>query len=162
MPARSRVRSGLRGVDLDTGVVHIVRKFAETAIVLVQDLQAAYRGQPNNGQFRGTHVLIRDAGSWRLAGIHLSPISMPRAGRHSRSRTDRRKEVWRVGCGVNISLWVLAELDKLDAALVPEPGLRVVEVRVDRRRHRELHTRLRESVAALAGLISCGSWRRSR
>jgi hypothetical protein len=24
-------------------------------------------------------------------------------------------------CGVNISPWVLAELDKLDAALVPEP-----------------------------------------
>jgi hypothetical protein len=43
---------------------------------------------------------------------------------------------------------VLAVLDKLDAALVPEPGLRVVEFRVDRRRHRELHTRLRESVAA--------------
>jgi 2-succinyl-5-enolpyruvyl-6-hydroxy-3-cyclohexene-1-carboxylate synthase len=51
-------------------------------------------------------------------------------------------------CGVNISPWVLAELDKLDAALVPEPGLRVAEFRLDRRRHRELHTRLRESVAA--------------
>jgi 2-succinyl-5-enolpyruvyl-6-hydroxy-3-cyclohexene-1-carboxylate synthase len=51
-------------------------------------------------------------------------------------------------CGVNISPWVLAELDKLDAALVPEPGLRVVEFRVDRRRHRELHTRRPESVAA--------------
>ena len=47
-----------------------------------------------------------------------------------------------------LSPWVLAELDKLDAALVPEPGLRVVEFGVDHRRHRELHTRLRESVAA--------------
>lgn len=51
-------------------------------------------------------------------------------------------------CGVNISPWVVAELDMPDAALVPEPGLRVVEFRVDRRRHRELPTRLRESVAA--------------
>jgi hypothetical protein len=51
-------------------------------------------------------------------------------------------------CGVNISPSVLAELDKLDAALVPEPGLRVAEFRVDRRRHCELHTRLRESVTA--------------
>ena len=51
-------------------------------------------------------------------------------------------------CGVNRSPWVLAELDKLDAALVPEPGLRVVEFGVDHRRHRELHTQLRESVAA--------------
>jgi hypothetical protein len=47
-------------------------------------------------------------------------------------------------CGVNISPWVLAELDKLDAGA----GLRVVVFRVDRRRHRELHTQLRESVAA--------------
>jgi hypothetical protein len=51
-------------------------------------------------------------------------------------------------CGLNISPWVLGELDTLDAALVPEPGLRVVEFRVDRRRHREQHTRLHESVAA--------------
>ena len=50
-------------------------------------------------------------------------------------------------CGVNISPWVLVELDKLDSALVLEPGLRFVEFRVDRR-HRELHTQLRESVAA--------------
>jgi hypothetical protein len=51
-------------------------------------------------------------------------------------------------CGINISPRVLAELVKLDAALVPEIGLRAVEFRVDRRRDRELHTRLRESVAA--------------
>jgi pimeloyl-ACP methyl ester carboxylesterase len=48
-------------------------------------------------------------------------------------------------CGVNRSPWVLAELDKLDDALVPEPGLRVVEFGGDHRRHGELHMRLRES-----------------
>ena len=54
-------------------------------------------------------------------------------------------------CGVNIYARVLAELDKLNAALVPEPGLPVVAFRVDRRRHGELHTQLRGSVpAALA------------
>jgi hypothetical protein len=51
-------------------------------------------------------------------------------------------------CGVSISAWVLAELDMLDAALVSEPGLRVVEFGVDRCRYRELYMRLRESVAA--------------
>ena len=51
-------------------------------------------------------------------------------------------------CGGNIFPWVPAEPEGLDAALVPEPGLRVVEFRVDRRRHRELQTPLRESVAA--------------
>ncbi|MFC4001692.1 2-succinyl-5-enolpyruvyl-6-hydroxy-3-cyclohexene-1-carboxylic-acid synthase [Prauserella oleivorans] len=33
-------------------------------------------------------------------------------------------------------------------ALAPEPGLRVVEVRADRSRHRDLHARLREAVTA--------------
>ncbi|HEY9376246.1 MAG TPA: 2-succinyl-5-enolpyruvyl-6-hydroxy-3-cyclohexene-1-carboxylic-acid synthase [Jiangellaceae bacterium] len=40
------------------------------------------------------------------------------------------------------------EIEKLDAALVPQPGLRVIEVRVDRHHHRELHARLRSEVAA--------------
>jgi 2-succinyl-5-enolpyruvyl-6-hydroxy-3-cyclohexene-1-carboxylate synthase len=39
------------------------------------------------------------------------------------------------------------DLDKLDAALAPQPGLRVVEVAVDRSTHRELHSRLRRAVA---------------
>ena len=40
-------------------------------------------------------------------------------------------------CGVNISPSVLAELDKLDAALVPESRLRCVELRVDSRALRQ-------------------------
>jgi 2-succinyl-5-enolpyruvyl-6-hydroxy-3-cyclohexene-1-carboxylate synthase len=39
-------------------------------------------------------------------------------------------------------------LDELPAALAPRPGLRVVEVAVDRTRHRDLHARLRAEVAA--------------
>lgn len=39
-------------------------------------------------------------------------------------------------------------LDELPAALVPRPGLRVVEVAVDRSVHRDLHARLRTAVAA--------------
>ncbi len=67
-----------------------------------------------------------------------------------RSRTWRPRSPSRaIRCAAfNISSWVLAELDKLDATLVPEPGLRFVEFCVDRRRHRELQTRLRGSVAA--------------
>jgi hypothetical protein len=64
-------------------------------------------------------------------------------------------------CGVNISPWVLAELVTLDAALVPAE-LRAVEFRVDLRRDRELHTRIPRVRRDSAGLISAGSWRRSR
>ena len=55
-----------------------VRVFGDCAVVIgVHDQEAAYRGQPNNGQFRATHILIRDGGAWRLIGMHLSPIATP-------------------------------------------------------------------------------------
>jgi ketosteroid isomerase-like protein len=55
-----------------------VRVFGDCAIVVgVHDQEAAYRGQPNNGQFRATHILVREDGAWRLAGMHLSPIAPP-------------------------------------------------------------------------------------
>ena len=58
-----------------------VRVFGDSAVVIgVHDQQAAYRGQPNNGQFRATHILIREDGTWRLVGMHLSPIATPPAG----------------------------------------------------------------------------------
>ena len=39
--------------------------------------RAAYRGRPNDGKFRATHIAVRDGGEWRLAGIHLSPMGAP-------------------------------------------------------------------------------------
>jgi ketosteroid isomerase-like protein len=61
-----------------------VRVFGDCAVVIgVHDQQAAYRGQPNNGQFRATHALIRADGGWRLVGIHLSPIATPSLGPQS-------------------------------------------------------------------------------
>jgi hypothetical protein len=59
-----------------------VRVFGDCAIVVgVHDQEAAYRGQPNNGQFRATHILVRENDAWRLAGMHLSPIAAPPAAR---------------------------------------------------------------------------------
>jgi ketosteroid isomerase-like protein len=55
-----------------------VRMFGDSAIVVgVHDQEAAYRGQPSNGRFRATHILVREGKLWRLAGIHLSPITAP-------------------------------------------------------------------------------------
>jgi hypothetical protein len=54
------------------------RVFGDCAVVIgIHDQQASYRGQPNNGQFRATHFLVREDGAWRLAGMHLSPMSVP-------------------------------------------------------------------------------------
>jgi ketosteroid isomerase-like protein len=73
-----RYRSG----DLVTSSLHWrnseARVFGDCAVVVgIHDQEAAYRGRPNNGQFRATHILVRDEGSWRLVGMHLSPIAAP-------------------------------------------------------------------------------------
>jgi ketosteroid isomerase-like protein len=55
-----------------------VRVLGDCAIVVgVHDQESAHRGQPSNGQFRATHILVREGGTWRLAGMHLSPIAAP-------------------------------------------------------------------------------------
>jgi hypothetical protein len=46
-------------------------------VVGVPDQEAAYRGRPNNGQFRATKILVRDDSIWRLVGMHVSPIATP-------------------------------------------------------------------------------------
>jgi hypothetical protein len=39
--------------------------------------EAEFQGRPVNGEFRATHIAMRDGGRWRLAGVHLSPIGGP-------------------------------------------------------------------------------------
>lgn len=55
-----------------------VTDFGGTAVAIgVHEQVARHRGNPVNGRFRGTHVLVRDEDRWRLASIHLSPIGGP-------------------------------------------------------------------------------------
>jgi ketosteroid isomerase-like protein len=59
-----------------------VRDYGTTAVAVgVHTQKAAYRGQANDGSFRGTHIAVRgEDGEWRLAGIHLSPLGPPPGG----------------------------------------------------------------------------------
>jgi ketosteroid isomerase-like protein len=55
-----------------------VRDFGHTAIAIGrQTQQATYRGQPADGQFRVSHVFVRDGDRWALAGLHLSLAAPP-------------------------------------------------------------------------------------
>jgi ketosteroid isomerase-like protein len=55
-----------------------VRDFGQTAIAIGRHTQQArYRGQPADGQFRVSHVFVRDGDRWTLASLHLSLAAPP-------------------------------------------------------------------------------------
>ena len=58
-----------------------VRLYGEAAVVIGrQTASATYLGRPiPAGTLRTTHILIRQGGDWRLAGVHMSPIGPPPA-----------------------------------------------------------------------------------
>ena len=73
-----RYRSG----DLVTDSLSLedpaIRVYRDAAVTLARHIQrASYQGRPANGQFRTTHIAVRDDSRWLLAGIHLSPIGGP-------------------------------------------------------------------------------------
>ena len=56
----------------------VTRIHGNCAVRIGRHLQEAeFQGSPVNGEFRATHIAVRDAGRWRLAGVHLSPIGGP-------------------------------------------------------------------------------------
>jgi ketosteroid isomerase-like protein len=68
------------------------RAYGDAAVTIGRHIQEAeYRGHPANGEFRATHITVRDGSEWRLAGIHLSPIGGPPpfAGRAAQSEDKR-------------------------------------------------------------------------
>lgn len=57
-----------------------IREYGDCAVVVgVHSQKAEYRGKSVDGEFRSTHVAVRQDGRWLLAGIQLSPISAPPA-----------------------------------------------------------------------------------
>ena len=55
-----------------------VRQYGDTAVTVgTQTQQAAYEGRANDGDFRISHVFVRQGDEWRLAAAHLSLGSPP-------------------------------------------------------------------------------------
>jgi ketosteroid isomerase-like protein len=66
------ITSSLRFEDAQT------RLYGDAAVTIGRHVQeAAYQGHPVNGQFRASHVAVREGNAWRLAGYQLSPIGGP-------------------------------------------------------------------------------------
>jgi hypothetical protein len=56
----------------------VTRVYRDVAIRVGRHVQEAqFQGRPVNGEFRATHIAVRQGDRWRLAGIHLSPIGGP-------------------------------------------------------------------------------------
>jgi ketosteroid isomerase-like protein len=56
----------------------VTRVRGDCAIRIGRHVQEAeFQGRAVNGEFRATHIAVRDGGRWRLAGVHLSPIGGP-------------------------------------------------------------------------------------
>ena len=52
------------------------REYGDSVVTIgTQSQEAAYKGAPSNGDFRITHVFVRDGDRWKIAGMHLSPTS---------------------------------------------------------------------------------------
>jgi ketosteroid isomerase-like protein len=56
----------------------VTRVHGDCAIRIGRHVQEAeFQGRPVSGEFRATHIAVREGERWRLAGIHLSPIGGP-------------------------------------------------------------------------------------
>ncbi len=62
-------------LDLDEVTVRV---YGDAAVLVGRQVQdAAYRGNSVKAQLRTTAVLVRQQGSWRVVGIHMSAIGQP-------------------------------------------------------------------------------------
>jgi ketosteroid isomerase-like protein len=75
-----RYRSGDLVTDSLSFEDPAIRVHGDAAVTIARHNQrASYKGRPADGQFRTTHIAVRDGSRWLLAGIHLSPIGGPPA-----------------------------------------------------------------------------------
>ena len=71
-----RYRSGDFSTTAMTWTDVDVREYGDSAITIgTQSQEAAYKGSPSNGDFRITHIFVRDGDRWQMAGMQLSPTT---------------------------------------------------------------------------------------
>lgn len=64
-----------KALAFEDAVTHV---YGDAAIRIGRHVQEAeFQGRPVNGEFRATHIAVRQGDRWRLAGVHLSPIGGP-------------------------------------------------------------------------------------
>jgi ketosteroid isomerase-like protein len=52
------------------------RQYGDSVVTIgTQSQEAAYKGAPSNGDFRITHLFVRDGDHWKIAGMQLSPTA---------------------------------------------------------------------------------------
>ena len=72
----------------------VTRVYADAAIRIGRHVQQAeFQGRPVDGEFRATHIAVRQSDGWRLAGVHLSPIGGPPP--FARPTESQEQERWR-------------------------------------------------------------------
>ena len=72
-----RYRSGDFSTSLLTWHDVDVREYGDSVVTVgTQSQEASYKGTPSNGDFRITHVFVRDRDDWVIAGMQLSPTSI--------------------------------------------------------------------------------------
>jgi ketosteroid isomerase-like protein len=50
------------------------REYGDSVVTIgTQSQVATYKSAPSNGEFRITHVFVRDGDRWKIAGMQLSP-----------------------------------------------------------------------------------------
>lgn len=53
-----------------------VRQYGDSVVTIgTQTQEAAFKGSPSNGEFRITHVFVRDSDQWTIASMQLSPTT---------------------------------------------------------------------------------------
>lgn len=85
-----RYRSGALETSAMSWADINLREYGNSVVTIgTQSQQAAHQGAPFNGDYRSTHVFVREQERWCIASMQLSPTAhVPPAGDSARTAAD--------------------------------------------------------------------------